>query len=85
MYGVWKEVVKFDKVIGVALGFASKHLDTFIVITANHETGGLAILSSDRKLDLSIIKGYAKTADWFVKNFDVEETHKFKMLENTTI
>lgn len=40
---VVEEVVDFDKAIGKALDFAMKDGETLVIITADHETGGMAI------------------------------------------
>jgi len=46
------EVMDFDQVIGKALQFADKDGETLVVVTADHETGGLTLLDGDYK------KGY---------------------------
>lgn len=49
------EVLDFDKAVGVARKYAEGRDDTLIVVTADHETGGLAILDkpvTDRYLAL---------------------------------
>ncbi len=38
-----EDMLDFDKVIGKALEFAAKDGETLVVITADHETGGMAI------------------------------------------
>lgn len=38
-----KEMVDFDEAIGIALDFAEKDGNTLVIITADHETGGLTI------------------------------------------
>jgi len=38
------EVVDFDNAVGVGLDFAEKNGDTLVIITADHETGGFALL-----------------------------------------
>jgi alkaline phosphatase len=38
-----KEMIDFDEAIGVALDFAQKDGNTLVIITADHETGGLSI------------------------------------------
>lgn len=42
------EVIDFDEAIGVALDFAEKNGNTLVVVTADHETGGVTLLSGDR-------------------------------------
>lgn len=46
------EVMDFDKVIGKALQFADSNGETLVIVTADHETGGLTLLDGDYK------KGY---------------------------
>lgn len=43
------EVVDFDHAIGKALDFAMKDGETLVIITADHETGGMAITGGDMK------------------------------------
>ena len=41
------EMVDFNKSIEAALNFAEKNKETLVVITADHETGGMALLGGD--------------------------------------
>ena len=41
------EVMDFDKIIGDALRFADKNGETLVIVTADHETGGLTLLDGD--------------------------------------
>ncbi len=50
-----EEMLDFDRTIGVALEFAARNKETLIVITADHETGGLALLNGD--LSTGMVKG----------------------------
>ena len=43
------EMVDFDKSIGFALDFAAKDKETLVVITADHETGGFALMGGNMK------------------------------------
>ena len=43
------EMLDFDKAIGVAIDFAEKDKNTLVIITADHETGGLALTDGDMK------------------------------------
>lgn len=40
---VAKEVIDFDKAVGNALEFAQKNGNTLVIVTADHETGGMTI------------------------------------------
>jgi alkaline phosphatase len=47
------DTLAFDEAVGVALGFAAKHPDeTLIVVTADHECGGLILGSAGTKDDV---------------------------------
>lgn len=52
---VVKEMLDFDRSIGKALEFAAKDKHTLIVVTADHETGGLALMGGDMKTGM--VKG----------------------------
>lgn len=43
------EMVDFDKSIGYALDFAQKNEETLVIITADHETGGMALMGGNMK------------------------------------
>jgi alkaline phosphatase len=43
---VLHEMLEFDRAIGVAMSFAEQNPDTLIIVTADHDTGGLAIAYS---------------------------------------
>ncbi len=43
------ETIDLDEAIGVAKEFADKNKQTLIVVTADHETGGLALVNGDIK------------------------------------
>ncbi len=44
-----KEVLDFDKTVGEVLKFAAKDKNTLVIVTADHETGGLAVIDGDLK------------------------------------
>lgn len=58
------EMIDFDKVIDKVLEYTKKHPETLVVVTADHETGGLAINkgSNFNKLDMHFTSDY-HTAD----------------------
>lgn len=47
MEGVISETIDFDNAIGIALDFADKDQNTLVIITADHETGGMSIIGGD--------------------------------------
>lgn len=46
---VTSEMVDFDKAIGAAFDFADKDGNTLVIITADHETGGMSLVNGDMK------------------------------------
>lgn len=44
-----REMMDFDEAIGVAVNFARKTPGTLVVVTADHETGGMVISGGDEK------------------------------------
>ena len=44
-----EETLDFDKAIGTVLEFAAEDRETLVIVTADHETGGLAIHGGDLK------------------------------------
>lgn len=42
-----EDMLDFDKVVGEAVKFAAKDGETLVVVTADHETGGMAITDGD--------------------------------------
>ncbi len=43
------EYLSFDRLVGQALEFAEKDKETLIIVTSDHETGGLTLLDGDQK------------------------------------
>lgn len=47
------EMQSFMKAVEVAVAYAERHADTLVVVTADHDTGGLGIVSSNSDFNLS--------------------------------
>ncbi|MCX7919084.1 MAG: alkaline phosphatase [bacterium] len=47
--GLIKEMQDFDTAVGKALEFAKSRKDTLVIVTADHDTGGLSVLSDKDK------------------------------------
>jgi alkaline phosphatase len=63
---VLREVQDFDNAIKVAYDFYMQHPDeTLIVITADHETGGMALGNSDYVLNLKVLAEQKCSSDLF--------------------
>ena len=57
------EILDFDQAVAVADAFYAKHPDeTLIVVTADHETGGLALGRKGYKYDLTVIDSVKNAA-----------------------
>ncbi len=55
------EVIDLDEAIGIAKDFSDKNGETLIVVTADHETGGLSIMGGD--IQNHTIEGAFQTGD----------------------
>ncbi|MCY1721468.1 alkaline phosphatase [Prolixibacteraceae bacterium Z1-6] len=44
---ITEEMLDFDKAVGEAIKFAAKNGETLVVVTADHETGGMAVEGGD--------------------------------------
>ena len=49
------ETLDFDRAVGVVLEWMRKHPDTLLVVTADHQTGGLSITNANR--ETGMVKG----------------------------
>ena len=58
---VVKEMIDFDKAIGEALRFADANGETLVIVTADHETGGLSLL--DGNISYGYVDGNFSTED----------------------
>jgi len=58
---VVQEMLDFDQVIGDAIRFADSNGETLVIVTADHETGGLSLLDGD--LQRGYIDGHFSTND----------------------
>ena len=45
--GIVKETLDFDRAVGVVRDFAEEDRKTLVIVTADHETGGLSIIKAD--------------------------------------
>ena len=61
MEGVVEELFDFDAMVAEALQFADLDGETLVLITADHETGGLSLLDAD--LENQTMEGYFTTND----------------------
>lgn len=50
-----EETLDFDKAVGIVLEFAARNKETLVIVTADHETGGLNI--EDGNLETGMVKG----------------------------
>ena len=55
------ETLSFDKAVAEALRFADSNGETLVIVTADHETGGLTLIDGD--LNTGAVVGYFLTND----------------------
>jgi alkaline phosphatase len=48
-----QEMIDFDNVVGDVLDFAESHGNTLVIVTSDHETGGLTLLRGETNDDIS--------------------------------
>jgi len=58
---VIREVLDFDQVVGEAMKFVDENKETLLIVTADHETGGLSLL--DGNLTKGFVLGNFSTND----------------------
>ena len=65
---VFQEVIDFDEAIKVAYEFYAQHPDeTLIVVTADHETGGISLGAGSYSLNLQALKSQKLSEEGFTK------------------
>jgi alkaline phosphatase len=62
--GVLREMQAFDAAVAVALDFATQNGSTLLVVTADHETGGLALPSAPDALNREFLTDIRATSDY---------------------
>jgi alkaline phosphatase len=55
------EMMDFDKAVGAAMEFADTNGETLVIVTADHETGGLSLLAGD--IQKGYVSGHFSTDD----------------------
>ena len=61
------EMLDFDYAVKVALDYAKEKGNTLVVVTADHETGGLALGNSDYTLHLELLQ-HQKCSAWVLSD-----------------
>lgn len=77
--GNMHEVIALDKAVAVAFEFAAKHPgETLIVVTGDHETGGMTrgFAGSGHKIDVDVLGRQTRTVDHF--NYQMKALRKKK-------
>jgi alkaline phosphatase len=76
-YGVWKEVVEFDNAVKVALEFAAKDGNTLVIVTGDHETGGLSLSKGGYTINVEQARKAKGTTQMFLSQFNIADKEKF--------
>lgn len=76
------DTLAFDKAVGIALEYQKKHPDVLVVVTADHETGGLGLgRGTEYALDVAALKPIKYSLEYLNQQFriqpaELEETLK---------
>lgn len=81
------EVLEFDRTVQVAKDFADKHPDTIVIVTADHECSGAAIIGASIKpvaalWDATAKPGAEAQRDKIVGVYQASKFPKYKMLDD---
>jgi alkaline phosphatase len=78
------EVLEFDRAVQVAKDFAAKHPDTVVIVTADHECSGAAIIGASRVSDGELAgfagSGQDKLRDKVVGNYEKAGFPHYRMV-----
>ena len=74
--GAVGDTLAFDAAVKVALDYAEKNRDTMVIVTADHETGGLIIGAGgeDAKSDIAMLGKVTKTAEYMGKQIKADSS-----------
>jgi len=81
------EMIEFDRTVQVARDFADKHPDTIVIVTADHECSGAAIIGASTKpvsalRDATAKPGAAEQRDKIVGVYQAAKFPKYKILDD---
>ncbi|MBR4153756.1 MAG: alkaline phosphatase, partial [Paludibacteraceae bacterium] len=86
--GVINETLDFDRAIKVAIDFAERNGETLVVITADHETGGMTIINgsySDKTIEAQFNTGGHTGTMVPIYSFGPQADKFTGVMENTKI
>ncbi|MBP3800835.1 MAG: alkaline phosphatase [Clostridia bacterium] len=90
------EMLEFDNAVGIAMNYVDTHPDTLLVITADHETGGLILNSTTSKEQLTdhlftsrgnhtqtdvLVYAYGKSAEDLTQYDTIDNTSIYKFIK----
>ena len=85
------EMIDFDEAVGAAIKYVDEHEDTLLVITADHETGGLNLdgITSSEQLENSLFtSGGAHTETnvlVYAYGLGAQDLTNYDLIDNTSI
>ena len=73
--GVVGDLLAFDRAVKQAMEFIENHPDTLLIVTADHETGGLGLSNGEYKIKPEVIQKISKTASYIGSKINEERTN----------
>ncbi|HTI68434.1 MAG TPA: alkaline phosphatase [Candidatus Limnocylindria bacterium] len=65
------DTIEFDKAVGVAKNFASTNLDTLVIVTADHECGGINVIGASLQTSANLanlVNNPTPSSNYYVSN-----------------
>lgn len=86
-----QETLAFDKTVKIAKEYAEEHKDTLVIVTADHETGGMSVgVNGTYGFNRDVISNVKRSAEYMGKQINNEKTNvqhvmqKFAGIEDLT-
>lgn len=76
-----RDTLAFDEAVAVALQFARQHPDTLVVVTADHETGGMSLGANGKyELRLDVLRRVTRSAEFMASKLNRDRSNAVEVV-----